>query len=461
MGGSRSTRNVVIVGANIVGASLVRALPASWKLTLIDVVKANLDAVTEREGGAPLVRIVGDGTSRLVLELAGVRRGTLLLAVTESDAVNVEVARMARAHFKVEDIVVVTDDLDEVDEVGLPRSAAVVRSGAVTAAVTNRVPGLDARGVGVGQGRGELRQVRVQEGSRALGKTLRELSPRNWLVAAVYRGERLLVPHGDTTLEPDDAVLLVGEPEVVEAVASFIGGGRPMFPTQWGEYVGVVGGEAAQAFARFLVESTGATDVLQCSEAELDVDLRSHLELAQSMEERSVGALVLEPRPVSFAARLGLTVSRRKQMLLSLRRPVWVARGSPPVRRVLVCVGGAQDVDAIGGVAVDLAALFDATLTALTVVPPTLVGPDEGEYEALPAHVARLGRLAGREVERVVDHGNPIERIRHHAQEADLLVVGHSTRHVRSSLLNPDVSLFLLHQAPCSTLFVPWNPVRR
>ena len=59
------------------------------------------------------------------------------------------------------------------------------------------------------------------------------------------------------------------------------------------------------------------------------------------------------------------------------------------------------------------------------------------------------------DLEQIVDEGNPIERIRHHAREADLLIVGHSKRARRSTVLSPDISLFLLHDAPVSTLFVP------
>jgi len=170
----------------------------------------------------------------------------------------------------------------------------------------------------------------------------------------------------------------------------------------------------------------------------------------------------VEPRPVRWGARIGLTRSRRKQLVLAAHVPVLVSRGTNPYTRILVAIGSDEHADVVATAAIDLARQCDALLSVLTVLPPSLAeGADEQEEaRALPQRVANLARLHDVEVEKIVDHGNPIERIRHHAQNADLLVVGCSDQR-RNTVFTPDVSLYLLHDTPCSTLFVPWNPAAR
>jgi mannitol/fructose-specific phosphotransferase system IIA component (Ntr-type) len=52
-----------------------------------------------------------------------------------------------------------------------------------------------------------------------IGVTLRDLQlPQDTLVVAIRRGNRLIVPRGDTIVESGDALTLIGEPEAVRAL---------------------------------------------------------------------------------------------------------------------------------------------------------------------------------------------------------------------------------------------------
>lgn len=382
----------------------------------------------------------------------------MLVVCTGDDEVNREVARLARAEFQVEEIVALTRGGFDHREDGVTESDMLERHSATAALVLNRLNVGETRGVALGLGQGELRQVSVMEGSAAAGRPLAELQPHRWLVAAVYRDDALLVPHGQTVLRPGDRVLLVGETDVLASVAAFIRGGRPIFPTQYGEHVGVLGAKAASEEASWLREHTLATQTVPIEAGEVDPDACSEEHIADYLRGQKVGCVVLDPVPISWAARVGLTSSRRKRFVLAAHVPVLVARGSKPYKRILMAVGGNQDPVLIGQVGIDLARQNGAELTVLTVLPPSFA---EGEEEqqplrAMPERVAHIARLHGVTVEQRIDHGNPIERIRHHAQDFDLLVVGHS-HSARNTVFTPDVSLFLLHDTPCSVMFVPWN----
>ncbi|MEC7948710.1 MAG: NAD-binding protein [Myxococcota bacterium] len=456
-------RDVVIVGMGRVGRIVVEQMERDRSICVIDRREDRLGAVPDRMGRISVQKVHGDATSRLVLDQARLSARSVLIAVTGDDLVNREVARLAREHYGVEDIVTLVDDGEVIDEAGLSLADVVQRYRATAALVLNRVTAGQTRGVALGLGKGELLQVRVMPGSAAIGAPLREMHPHKWLVAAVYRDNKLLVPHGETVLAAGDRVLLVGEPEVLEGVGAFMRGGQPVFPTQYGAGIGVLGsGSSTRTEAAWLVENTLSDDLRTCEKSRLQPKEAVDDAVAAHLLDLGVGCLVVDPEPVSWGARIGFTRSNRKRLILSAHVPVLVARGTHPYKRILVAVGNDAHADVVAAAAIDLARQCEASLSVLTVLPPSLAeGADEqAEARALPQRVANLARLHNVEVEKIVDHGNPIERIRHHAQDASLLVLGCSAPR-RNTIFTPDVSLFLLHDTPCSTLFVPWNPAAR
>ncbi len=452
------TRDVVVVGMGRVGRRLVAELHPDRSLVAIDIDPERLAMVPEQVGRLQVRRLLGDATSRLVLERAGLGPQCTLIVATGDDDVNVEVARVAREQFQVEELLILlkASESDRAEDMGVD---VIQRHRATAALVLNRLNVGETRGVALGLGQGELRQVTVMEGSAAAGRPLSEIHPHRWLVAAVYRQHKLLVPHGQTVLMPGDRVLLVGQPDVLGSVAAFIRGGRPTFPTQYGHRIGVLGGDPSSREAAWLQDHTLADELVRLSSDDLHPDEKSADEIAEFLLDRSVGLVVLDPTRISWTARVGLTKSSRKRFVLAARVPVLVARGSLPYKKILLAVGNDQDPDRMAQASIDLARQCDAEITVLTVLPPSFAeGEDEvAHYKELPDRVAHIARLHGLEVEKRIDHGNPIERVRHHAKDFDLLVVGHSDRQ-RNTIFTPDVSLFLLHDTPCSVMFVPWNP---
>ena len=108
---------------------------------------------------------------------------------------------------------------------------------ALTGAILSRLPNVVSTTSEVGLGQGEILQVRVTAGSLAIGHTLRDIGTREFLVAAIYRQAELVVPHGDTIVQVDDQVLLVGRPDTLRAVAEYFRVGTAQFPMQFGRSI--------------------------------------------------------------------------------------------------------------------------------------------------------------------------------------------------------------------------------
>lgn len=457
-----ANRHVVIVGVGRVGLALLEELPESWTVTAVDIRAEALEKLPETRGDQTIQRIQGDATSRLVLERAGLSKRTAVAITTDNDTTSLEVARVIRTHFQVNDLVCMLDTVDEVEleRARLLRSEVTLQSRAAARIALNHLSGAEPQSLELQLDRGEIRMFQVLPGSAAIGRPLKELQPRRWLAAAVYREEALIVPHGETVLEAGDRVMLVGEPAVIDSVGQFIHGSEPIFPTQYGAHIGRVGTqEATNAETRWLMERTYAEDEVAIDPQHIDPAVLSPEDTALVLAQRKIGLLVMDDAPIPLFSRLGLTGSSRKKLVTATRVPVLIARSNRPYRKILLAVGVDQSLNAVSVVAMDIAQQVDASLTVLTVVPPSLSAGEESlqPLRELPGRVAALGRLHGLEVEQIIEEGNPIHQIRRRAADFDLLVVGYSRRRY-NTIFTPDVSLHLLHQTPCSVLFVPWNP---
>jgi CBS domain-containing protein len=66
---------------------------------------------------------------------------------------------------------------------------------------------------------GHAMEFHVAGGSKAAGRRVRDVAwPAESVVAAIRRDGRLLIPHGDTRLEPGDGLTIVAAPEVEGAL---------------------------------------------------------------------------------------------------------------------------------------------------------------------------------------------------------------------------------------------------
>lgn len=443
-------RRVVLVGCGRVGASILTRLPEAWTVVVIEIDPVVAAGVPALRAGVEL--IVGDGTSRLVLEKAAPDLRTVLIAATTSDVVNCEVARVAREKFGVEERVVLVADPDAVPEsAGLAEAEILRTSDAVAGKVINRVSIQASRSMDVGLGIGELVQVTVLDGSPAVGRALKEFAARQWLVGAVYRGGKLIVPHGDTCVAAGDRILLVGDPSVLGEVAPFFRGGAPIFPSQYGHRFGWIGAEAGAPLAEWLgarMDVTGTTrmpgpqDRLPPAEG-----------LAARLTELDIGCLMVDARAMPWMVRMGFSAAGLHDWIVAAHRPVFVRRGEfAPIRRILLAVHDARAQREVVLAAVDLARQLEASLSSVTVRVP---GAPVSEADTIARDLDRFGRLHGLEIPHRFEEGNPVVRIRAAAEQADLVVLG--VRQGHNTMFSPDVSVFLLHGMSCSALLVPWS----
>ncbi|MDD6088620.1 MAG: TrkA family potassium uptake protein [Desulfovibrionaceae bacterium] len=93
----------IIVGCGRLGATLADALSeAGGDVVILDRNKAAFRRLSPSFGG---LTVEGDGTSPDILREAGIERADTVVAVTNSDNVNIMIAQLAREYFHVRRVI--------------------------------------------------------------------------------------------------------------------------------------------------------------------------------------------------------------------------------------------------------------------------------------------------------------------------------------------------------------------
>ena len=245
---------IFVIGAGQVGATVVEALHDEHELTVIDLDEERLAAIAQRYDVAT---VEGNGASRRVLSTAGITETDLLIACTSRDEANIVSAMISKACSKRTTTVVRTTNPEylEVWREGQLDVDFIVSSEVETAHAISRTIGVPtARQTDVFAG-GQVQIVEFDVTDKAnpalLGVPLREATiPPDSRVAAIIRGEQVVMPRGDETIQLGDRIVVIGSPQAAQQWGELIAPGT-------GKVTDVVifgAGRAGTAIARLLLE---------------------------------------------------------------------------------------------------------------------------------------------------------------------------------------------------------------
>jgi hypothetical protein len=86
----------------------------------------------------------------------------------------------------------------------------------------------------VGLGKGEIMETLVPFGSSFIYRHLGAIEQKNWRIVAIYRNKQLLLPNRRRMIQPNDLLVLIGEPSVLKSVYKAIKRELGQFPEPFG-----------------------------------------------------------------------------------------------------------------------------------------------------------------------------------------------------------------------------------
>jgi Trk K+ transport system NAD-binding subunit len=474
----------VIVGAGESSRDLIRRLGDNWDIVLVDIDEDRLSGAAEIRDIEP---IVGDGSSALVLNRAGIDSAAVVAVLTGSDDVNLEAARLARAA-DVEHIIGLVrlpTRRDEYEKMGVETIApAFLAARALEIAMEPRKVASTA----FADGKAEAIEFEIAPDSPVQGKALKDIHSELWIVAAILREGKLVVPHGSNKLLTGDRVTVVGAAANFAEVVRTFAGGVSRFPLNFGRQVVVafaspadrdsVVAEAA-SFARnsnavgLIVvhrnpdsirsiaaaeELTEALQTLTTEQLGVEVSLRSVtgglVEGVMSVAaQESVGVIAAAKRASSLLrpyASIPATLNRLKPAGV----PVLLTSGSTGFSEIVAPARRTISGDTAGRAAIDIARTAGTKVIGVAVANPVFMGGDDlMQKRNATAWLRREASVQEVEVERHVVRGNPVKVLAEMTRPDSLLVVSMPKGTI--SRVRPGIGVWAASRGEGSVLFVP------
>ena len=213
-----------MIGAGQVGSTVVEALHDEHDLTVIDLDEERLSALSERYDAGVLE---GNGASRRTLEEAGIKGADLLIACTSRDEINIIAAIFSKKISPATKTVVRTTNEEYLDiwherELDFDLIVSSERETALTVSRLIGVPAARQTDVFAG-GQVQIVEFDVDGGQSVIGVPLRQADiPPDSKVASIIRGDSIVVPRGDETIEQGDRIIVIGSPEAAQAWSKII-----------------------------------------------------------------------------------------------------------------------------------------------------------------------------------------------------------------------------------------------
>ncbi len=217
---------VIIVGGGQTGSQLaITLLKQGHKVRVIEDRPMVLDRLRQELPEDSV--IPGDGSSPSTLEAAGVQNAQVLAAVTGEDESNLVITTLARFEFNVPRIIARVNNPknawlfnpDMGVDVALNQSDILAKLIAEEMSLGDMMTLLKLR-----KGEYSVIEEKVHPEASVAHKALRDIPlPSECVFVAILRKGRLIVPRGDTVLEPVDEVIALVHASQLAPLAQLLG----------------------------------------------------------------------------------------------------------------------------------------------------------------------------------------------------------------------------------------------
>ena len=464
---------VIIVGAHGEAKELINRVSSGWSISVIDLDQEKLrNFTTNRQ----IDKIQGDATSSLVLKKAGLDEATAIVTLTLSDEVNLEILKIAKQNniLRLSSIINDSSHIDKFKELDVE----LVEPDILLARRFEHI--LEPRRV-VSQafagGRAEALEIEISSDSPVRGKKLREIGSDYYIVGALLRKGKVIIPHGDTEIETGDLVTIVLQSGAFSNVINLFSGSESRFPLEFGKDIVVVLDNEKNlknlSESEFFIRNTKATSLklitkedlfdnnLESTEETLKAVLKdqefdityknkiSNKDLENFINENSIGTIFYPVEDSISKSKIKSLISIANKSKI----PVLFSRSTYPYKTIGLLINDNFNENSSNSIAFDLSSTMSAKLAGVIINQPTFLQSD-GEQKVSDT-VQKLQDLAlSHEVQLDFENfeGNEAKIFTDQTSSYDLSIIGSNSS---QSWQDRKVIEFVSTNSNSSVLYIP------
>ena len=464
---------VIIVGAHGEAKELINRVSSGWSISVIDLDQEKLrNFTTNRQ----IDKIQGDATSSLVLKKAGLDEATAIVTLTLSDEVNLEILKIAKQNniLRLSSIINDSSHIDKFKELDVE----LVEPDILLARRFEHI--LEPRRV-VSQafagGRAEALEIEISSDSPVRGKKLREIGSDYYIVGALLRKGKVIIPHGDTEIETGDLVTIVLQSGAFSNVINLFSGSESRFPLEFGKDIVVVLDNEKNlknlSESEFFIRNTKATSLklitkedlfdnnLESTEETLKAVLKdqefdityknkiSNKDLENFINENSIGTIFYPVEDSISKSKIKSLISIANKSKI----PVLFSRSTYPYKTIGLLINDNFDENSSNAIAFDLSSTMSAKLVGVIINQPTFLQSD-GEQKVSDT-VQKLQDIAlSHEVQLDFENfeGNEAKIFTDQTSSYDLSIIGSNSS---QSWQDRKVIEFVSTNSNSSVLYIP------
>ena len=464
---------VIIVGAHGEAKELINRVSSGWSISVIDLDQEKLrNFTTNRQ----IDKIQGDATSSLVLKKAGLDEATAIVTLTLSDEVNLEILKIAKQNniLRLSSIINDSSHIDKFKELDVE----LVEPDILLARRFEHI--LEPRRV-VSQafagGRAEALEIEISSDSPVRGKKLREIGSDYYIVGALLRKGKVIIPHGDTEIETGDLVTIVLQSGAFSNVINLFSGSESRFPLEFGKDIVVVLDNEKNlknlSESEFFIRNTKATSLklitkedlfdnnLESTEETLKAVLKdqefdityknkiSNKDLENFINENSIGTIFYPVEDSISKSKIKSLISIANKSKI----PILFSRSTYPYKTIGLLINDNFDENSSNSIAFDLSSTMSAKLAGVIINQPTFLQSD-GEQKVSDT-VQKLQDLAlSHEVQLDFENfeGNEAKIFTDQTSSYDLSIIGSNSS---QSWQDRKVIEFVSTNSNSSLLYIP------
>jgi len=168
--------------------------------------------------------------------MAGTKFSNIFIVMDEIEDARYVLKNIALINTKLR--VVLVNQWDDNDIGKEQENITIVHSHDLIAAhLYDQLPNVPLVAQNVGLGKGEIMEVHIPFGSSYAYRHIGSIVQRKWKIAALYRDDKQILPTNATMIKPNDTILILGKPLVLDGVYRTINKRMGLFPEPFGKNI--------------------------------------------------------------------------------------------------------------------------------------------------------------------------------------------------------------------------------